>query len=305
MTSEAHRLSTQPQMGDRLAAVESKLDEISAQLRILVDNQRPIVELANEMGPIANEVMSAGIDQLSNMEERGYFALMNELKYLLERVVDDYTPSDLHELADNAANILDTVKTVTQPAVMAVVRDAADAFTDQRTLTPMTPFRAYRAIKKDKNIQRGLAFTLDVLGRVGRAVSRAPRLSRAGRRLLPSSVPSPTARAKPVAAKSARGDKPKALATGEQPTFIPDGEWNRDTATQIAAELGVPELSDAHWQLIEFVRDEYNRSGATPNIRKTTNLTGVATRQVYTLFPKAPGKTMARIAGVPKPVGCL
>ena len=111
---------------------------------------------------------------------------------------------------------------------------------------------------------------------------------------------------------ASRDAKP-ALATGQTPAlptasdddpFLPDGEWNREVASGIAAELGL-ELSDSHWNLVALVRDQYVKSGSTPNIRKITGLSGSTTREIYTLFPRAPGLTLARVAGVPKPTSCL
>jgi len=299
---------------ERLAAVEEKLDRISGQLQTLLDAQRPFAELAAEMGPIASEVMSTSVDQLAHLEERGYFAFAREIKYLLERIVEDYHPGDLHELADNAANILDTVKAATQPSVMAALRDAVEAFEDPRRLKPLGVFGAYRKIRKDKNVQRGLAFALDLLGRVGRATARAPRMSRNGT-ALPSATSRP--RLSPPARSSSKNGAPAkssppvvassngAPATPDLHTFVPDDEWSRELAVSRAEMLGIVELSEEHWKLVECVRLEYTKAGSTPNIRKITHISGLTTREVYTLFPKAPGLTVACIACVPKPVGCL
>lgn len=292
---------------ERLDAVEAKLDEISEQLRVLVDAQRPMLELRAEAGAIVTDVMRTSVDQLAFMEERGYFAFLRELKYLVDRMVEDYDPADLHELADNAANILDTVRGLTQPSVMEVARAAAEAINDGGRREPVGMIGFVRAVGRDKNVQRGLAFGLDLLGRVGRAVSRAPRLTR--KQLAPvaqSPEHRPVARAtKQAAAAPAAAPAPVAAAIADDGRFVPDGEWDRSVATATATELGLVELTDAHFALVELVRAEYVQSGATPNIRKITTISGKPTREVYSLFPKAPGKTIARIAGVPKPVGCL
>ena len=282
---------------ERLRAVESRLDDISKQLQILVDAQRPLLELRDEAGTIVKDVMRTGVDQLAFMEERGYFAFLRELKYLVDRVVEDYDPADLHALADNAANILDTVRGLTQPAVMEVARAAADAFADERR-EPVGMLGLARALSRDKNVQRGLSFGLDVLARVGRAVSRAPRMSR---KALAPVAQSPEHRPKQVH----HHDAPKQPTAADESHDSPIRDWNRTTAAMIAAGVGIPALSDAQFDLVTKVRDEYERSGATPNIRKITVLAGIATREVYSLFPTAPAKTIARIAGVPKPIGCL
>jgi tRNA 2-thiouridine synthesizing protein E len=84
----------------------------------------------------------------------------------------------------------------------------------------------------------------------------------------------------------------------------PVGEWSREAAGTIAAAEGVT-LTGEHWKVIEAARAEFEATKAAANIRRLTQITGLDTRGIYTLFPKAPGRTIARIAGTPKPVGCI
>ena len=222
---------------------------------------------------------------------------MGELKYLLERLVEDYDPNDLHELADNAANILDTVRGLTQPSVMAAARAAADTFSSAERRAPVGVVGLMRAVSGDKNVQRGLAFGLDVLSQVGRAVSRAPRMSR--KQLASVEGPAKTSAAQPASAK-----RVPAAEVPDDCRFLPEEEWTLQLAHATASELGLS-LTDAHMSLVKRIRAEYLASGSTPNIRRISSVSGLSTREVYALFPLAPGKTIARIAGVPKPVGCL
>lgn len=295
------RVSPSPTTDERIDALEAKLDLISTQLQVLVDAQRPLVELREEAGAMAGDVLKASVDQLAFLEERGYFAFMRELKYLVDRVVEDYDPADLHEFADNTANILDTVRTLTQPSVMAVARDVAETFSDSDRREPVGMFGLMRALNRDKNVQRGVAFGLDLLGRLGRAVARAPRMSR--KRLGPvDHVPQRAPVSAAPAAPKARPSNDDVLDEGR---FVPEGEWSEATAAATANALGLPDLTKGHMCVVETVRAEYVKSGSTPNIRKITTICGLSTREVYGLFPVAPAKTIARIAGVPKPVGCL
>ena len=81
-------------------------------------------------------------------------------------------------------------------------------------------------------------------------------------------------------------------------------QWNDAIATEIAATLGIT-LDDARWTLVRFARAEFEAKGSAPNIRRITQGAQVSTKDVYALFPNAPGRTIAKIAGVPKPVGCI
>jgi len=64
-------------------------------------------------------------------------------------------------------------------------------------------------------------------------------------------------------------------------------------------------LGDRHWQVIEFMRKEYFEKGTGPTVRVLGKSSGVAVKELYELFPKGPAKMAARIAGIPKPKGCI
>lgn len=81
--------------------------------------------------------------------------------------------------------------------------------------------------------------------------------------------------------------------------------WHEEMAPEIAAREGLPELSDRHWQVIRFMRQEYLAHGAAPSVRALSKGMAVPVKELYQLFPKGPAKVAAKIAGVPKPVGCI
>ncbi len=82
-------------------------------------------------------------------------------------------------------------------------------------------------------------------------------------------------------------------------------QWTREMARQIAGENGIPELTDRHWQVIDYMRNTYLETGSAPSIRALGKLSGVPIKELYGLFPKGPAKLAAKIAGIPKPRGCI
>ncbi len=81
-------------------------------------------------------------------------------------------------------------------------------------------------------------------------------------------------------------------------------EWNEEVAKALAANIGI-ELTDAHWPVITFLRDDFLAQGETPMLRRVASVSGVPTKHLFQLFPKKPAKKMSYIAGVPKPHGCI
>lgn len=82
-------------------------------------------------------------------------------------------------------------------------------------------------------------------------------------------------------------------------------EWTPQVADMMAEEEGIAPLSERHWLVINFVRDETEKTGEFPSLRAITKRSGVETKELYELFPKGPARKIARCAGYPKPKGCL
>ena len=83
------------------------------------------------------------------------------------------------------------------------------------------------------------------------------------------------------------------------------GDWSEDLARELAAEDGILELTPQHWAVINFMRTVFEKDGDAPSIRRLTKESGVDTKTLYALFPKGPAKRAAKIAGLPKPKGCI
>lgn len=82
-------------------------------------------------------------------------------------------------------------------------------------------------------------------------------------------------------------------------------DWNEDLARELATQEGIPELTPQHWAVLNFMRAVFEKEGDSPSIRRLTKESGVDTKTLYQLFPKGPAKRAAKIAGLPKPKGCI
>lgn len=87
--------------------------------------------------------------------------------------------------------------------------------------------------------------------------------------------------------------------------FVDPTQWNEAMALEMANEAELGELTDKHWQVINFMRKEYFEKGTGPTVRKLGKTSGVTVKELYQLFPKGPAKIAARCAGIPKPKGCI
>jgi tRNA 2-thiouridine synthesizing protein E len=81
-------------------------------------------------------------------------------------------------------------------------------------------------------------------------------------------------------------------------------EWDENLAVVLASRIGI-DLTDAHWKVIRFLRDDYKTQRDTATTRRVQAIGGVPVKEQFALFPKKPAKKMAYIAGLPKPHGCV
>ena len=87
--------------------------------------------------------------------------------------------------------------------------------------------------------------------------------------------------------------------------FMVDAKaWTPQIGEAIAEKLGI-NLTERHWIVINFARQEFEGTGQPPTLRRITKATPVDTKEIYQLFPGGPAKTAARIAGLGKPTGCI
>jgi tRNA 2-thiouridine synthesizing protein E len=81
--------------------------------------------------------------------------------------------------------------------------------------------------------------------------------------------------------------------------------WNKTVAAALATTEGVDDLTEDHWKVVEYLRNYYMQFGVAPMIRKLCKETGYDLKRIYALFPSGPAKGACKVAGLPKPTGCV
>jgi tRNA 2-thiouridine synthesizing protein E len=96
-----------------------------------------------------------------------------------------------------------------------------------------------------------------------------------------------------------------AVTVDDEGFFTDPAQWTKAMAPQLAEAAGIGALTEQHWQVIKFVRAEYEAKGTGPTVRALGKTSGVPVKELYQLFPKGPAKLAAKIGGIPKPHGCI
>jgi TusE/DsrC/DsvC family sulfur relay protein len=73
----------------------------------------------------------------------------------------------------------------------------------------------------------------------------------------------------------------------------------------VKKEEGIEELNEEHNKVIDVLQDYYKKNGIAPMVRVLSKLTGFKLKHIYELFPSGPGKGACKMAGLPKPTGCV
>lgn len=81
--------------------------------------------------------------------------------------------------------------------------------------------------------------------------------------------------------------------------------WDEAVARQIARIDGIEEMNDMHWNIVRVIRKHYEEKGMAPMVRVLCKDAGVKLRELYELFPLGPARGACRVAGLPKPDGCV
>ncbi len=103
----------------------------------------------------------------------------------------------------------------------------------------------------------------------------------------------------------------KSLETDEEGYLANLNDWEKDVATVMAKEDDI-DLSEDHWEIINFLREYYEEYQIAPAVRVLTKAVGKKlgkdkgnSKYLYELFPYGPGKQACKFAGLPKPTGCV
>lgn len=152
------------QLAARVAANARLLEAALTQLESLT-------ELARDMQPVVGHGMEMAIATAARFEERGYFEFAGATAGVVDRIVSNYSADDVEALGDNVVQILDIVKDLTQPEVLAVAQRALDAVHRQTTAAALEEVEAPGLVDlarklRDPEVRRGMGRALDTLAAV-------------------------------------------------------------------------------------------------------------------------------------------
>ncbi|MCX7707235.1 MAG: DUF1641 domain-containing protein [Anaerolineae bacterium] len=165
-TEQLEEIQEYVDLGDLLRILK-RLARNGRNLEALLDQLESLMDLAQTVGPLTNAAFEKATDLLHNAEQRGYFAFAAGGARIVDNIVTSFTEEDVRRLGDNIVLILNTVKDMTQPEIMSLVRTIINQ-TEAEVARPVNiSLLALLSQMRDPNVRRGLALTMRVLRVIG------------------------------------------------------------------------------------------------------------------------------------------
>ena len=157
------------ELGERLGRIEEQLELLLADAHRRDAELEPLRDLAAEVGVLSGPIVAAATERVAELDERGYLAFARSGRQIVERIVTSFDEEDLEALGDNIVLMLETLRDLTQPEILQLLRRTAgsvghlDVPADGRPPSTLALLRQLR----DPEVRRGLARMLDLLRTIG------------------------------------------------------------------------------------------------------------------------------------------
>lgn len=135
----------------------------------MLDQLESLDDLITDLGPIFNDAFLTAVQQMDEMERKGYFENFRQGVYVIDNVVDAFGPEDVKALGDNIVTILTTVREMTQPDVMEAVQNLTSRMHEVEAKPEQIDISFWGLLRQlhDSQVRRGLGLTLQMLKSVG------------------------------------------------------------------------------------------------------------------------------------------
>jgi uncharacterized protein YjgD (DUF1641 family) len=136
-------------------------------LEAMLDQLESLMDLLQTIGPLTDAAFGKAVDVMAEAEQKGYFGFARNGMAIMDNIVTSFTEEDVKHLGDNVVLILNTIKDMTQPQIMSLVRSIVADAEVEVTKPVNTSLPALLGQMRDPNVRRGLGLTMRVLQVIG------------------------------------------------------------------------------------------------------------------------------------------
>ncbi len=130
-------------------------------LELLLDQLESLAELWQDVSPLSRDTFLTLMNRLNELEQKGYFIFLQGGLDMVDRIVTSFSEEDVRQLGENIVLIMQTIKEMTQPQLMILLRQTAQVVKDEEPVD--TSLLGIVRQLNDPSVKKGLAKTLQVL----------------------------------------------------------------------------------------------------------------------------------------------
>ncbi len=169
-TNRLQELQHRGELGN-LVHLLSRLVEVAPTLDRMLAMLDSLSELSADAMPLTNDAMALASERLADLQHRGYFEFARAGFGIVDEVVTNFTEDDVRQLGDNVVTMLNTIKELTQPEMLGMLRHMIDGLQRQQRALRDEPLAApslWALAKKmrDPDVRKGIDRALNTLGAV-------------------------------------------------------------------------------------------------------------------------------------------
>jgi uncharacterized protein YjgD (DUF1641 family) len=144
---------------DQLRELGIRLARNVNNFNMILDSMGSIMDLMQDVGPIANEVIIDATKKLNEFDQKGYFEFIREFGKIIDNIVTHYGVEDVRLLADNIVAMLEVVKNLTQPEMLKSIDNAVRVFAslEMDNIPEYSIFKVMREMNKPE-MKKALGF---------------------------------------------------------------------------------------------------------------------------------------------------
>lgn len=133
-------------------------------LNDLIEMLESATDLAKDAAPIIHDMGLQGINQMNELEQKGYFDFLRELFRIADNIVTHFSREDVRLLADNVVTILETIKNLTQPEMLDATNNAVSIYKkiETRDIKEYSLWKAFKEMRSPE-MRKGIGFMITFL----------------------------------------------------------------------------------------------------------------------------------------------
>jgi len=157
-----------PTLEHKIDDLTQLVSDLHGELRQERARRTSLEELVADAMPMLRSGSDRLAEQLEALERRGYFSFVRAGADVMDEIVTNFGEDDVRQLGEHVVSILDTVKELTQPEILALLNRAVDAVERQRLLAeqesdePPSLWHLARQARTPE-VRRGLARAMGTL----------------------------------------------------------------------------------------------------------------------------------------------